>query len=204
MAVRQDEHGEKQYVRAEKPWGNVRDPVYLEPYLDENQLRVTNPDDVDVDAYERGVWYTAGYPLTDHHDMAGLPNAWRDLQTLLGLEYRPTFWINIYNRLRNLDFPDVDEERAPRPLLASTALLSAVDIPKRIPSKRSWRSKGPEICMLDAEDGDHEDFEDDPLTMLTELPGKGDLMLNKLLTGIQRKTSGLITSVGRKMSSELF
>jgi len=41
--------------------------------------------------------------------MAGLPNSWRYIQTLLGLEYRPAFWINIYNRLRLLDFSDLPE-----------------------------------------------------------------------------------------------
>ena len=28
---------------------------------------------------------------------------------MLGMEYRPTFWINIYNRLRHLDFSDLPE-----------------------------------------------------------------------------------------------
>ena len=28
------------------------------------------------------------------------------MHTLLGLQYRPTFFINIYNRLRSLDFSD--------------------------------------------------------------------------------------------------
>ena len=36
--------------------------------------------------------------------MAGLPANFKGVQTLLGLEYRPTFWINIYNRIRYLDF----------------------------------------------------------------------------------------------------
>ena len=40
--------------------------------------------------------------------MAGLPNTWRGIQTMIGLEYRPTFWINIYNRVRLLDFKGVE------------------------------------------------------------------------------------------------
>jgi len=31
------------------------------------------------------------------------------IQTLLGVEYRPQFYINIYNRLRNLEFSDKDQ-----------------------------------------------------------------------------------------------
>jgi hypothetical protein len=55
-------------------------------------------------SYEQGVWYYTGYPLTDHHEFAGLPNMWRGVQTFIGLEYRPQFYINIYNRIRNLEF----------------------------------------------------------------------------------------------------
>jgi hypothetical protein len=33
---------------------------------------------------------------------------------MLGLEYRPTFWINIYNRLRHLDFSDLPEFKEAR------------------------------------------------------------------------------------------
>jgi len=31
------------------------------------------------------------------------------IQTLLGVEYRPQFYINTYNRLRNLEFSDKDQ-----------------------------------------------------------------------------------------------
>ena len=55
------------------------------------------------------MWYYTGYPMTDHHDFAGLPNIWRGIQTILGLEYRPQFYINIYNRIRNLEFSSEDE-----------------------------------------------------------------------------------------------
>ena len=54
-----------------KPWGQIQDPVFIEPFLDENQVRLS-----EGDSYKRGVWYFTGYPQTDHHEMAGLPNFW--------------------------------------------------------------------------------------------------------------------------------
>lgn len=54
-----------------KPWGLKNEPIYIEPFLDENQLRLCSGRN-----YEKGVWYYTGYPQTDHHDMAGLPNIW--------------------------------------------------------------------------------------------------------------------------------
>ena len=92
-----NEYTQKRSVN--KPWGDKSDPIYIEPFLDENQLKLS-----DGPNYQKGVWYYSDYPLTDHHDMAGLPNIWRGIQTMIGLEYRPTFWINVYNRIRLLDF----------------------------------------------------------------------------------------------------
>lgn len=83
----------------EKPWGQKSEPVYIDPFLDENQLQMNGDF-----GFEKGVWYYTGYPMTDHHDMAGLPGNFKHVQTMFGLEYRPTFWINIFNRLRYLDF----------------------------------------------------------------------------------------------------
>ena len=54
-----------------KPWGQIQDPVFIEPFLDENQVRLS-----EGESYKRGVWYFTGYPQTDHHEMAGLPNFW--------------------------------------------------------------------------------------------------------------------------------
>lgn len=88
----------------QKPWGDQRDPIFIEPFLDENQVRLS-----EGRTYEKGVWYFTGYPQTDHHDMAGMPNIWRSVQLLFGLEYRPTFWINIYNRVRLLEFVEVQD-----------------------------------------------------------------------------------------------
>ena len=90
--------------KQDKPWGSKKDPVYIDPYLDENLLSVSHGQN-----YERGVWYYTGYPVTDHHDMCGVPSFFRDIQTLLGIQYRPSFYTNIYNRLRSLDFSDLPE-----------------------------------------------------------------------------------------------
>ena len=66
--------------------------------MDENIMRLND------EQYRKGVWYYTEYPLTDHNEFAGLPNVWRYFQTMIGMEYRPGFYINIYNRLRSLDF----------------------------------------------------------------------------------------------------
>jgi hypothetical protein len=68
----------------EKPWGSKSKPIYYDPFLDENLMRLN-----EEKPYQQGVWHYTGYPLTDHHDFAGIPNIWRGIQTLLGLEYRP-------------------------------------------------------------------------------------------------------------------
>lgn len=81
-----------------KPWGDKSDPIQIDPYLDENIMRLNEH------GYKSGVWYYTNYPRTDHNDFAGMPNTARDIQQLLGLEYRPGFYINIYNRLRHLEF----------------------------------------------------------------------------------------------------
>ena len=87
--------------RINKPWGDLSEPVYLNPFLDENLVQLSEGNN-----YEKGVWYYTGYPMTDHHDLAGLPSFLRDIQEVSGLEYRPTVWVNIYNRIRLLDFSD--------------------------------------------------------------------------------------------------
>ena len=108
----------------EKPWGLVKEPVYIEPFLDENQLRLS-PGRI----YEKGVWYYTGYPLTDHHDMAGLPNTWSRIQTLLGLEYRPPFWVNLFNRLKYLEFSDEQDQNfglpAPRSVISKVSKVDS-------------------------------------------------------------------------------
>jgi len=56
-----------------KPWGDKSDPVYCDPHIDENMQRLND------EQYETGIWYFTGYPLTDHHEFAGVPNVWRGL-----------------------------------------------------------------------------------------------------------------------------
>jgi hypothetical protein len=56
-----------------KPWGDKSNPVYCDPHIDENMQRLND------EQYETGIWYFTGYPLTDHHEFAGVPNVWRGL-----------------------------------------------------------------------------------------------------------------------------
>lgn len=100
-----------------KPWGEISNPIYTDPFLDEMQLRLS-------DTYQPGVWYYSGYPMTDHHDFAGLPGNFKYLQTLIGREYRPTFWINIFNRLRSLEFSDDDFSKVERQVSKAVSSLS--------------------------------------------------------------------------------
>ena len=77
--------GYKSFKSQEKrPWGDVRTPVYCDPFIDENLIRLSGQE-----KYERGVWYYTGFPQTDHHDFAGVPKFSRWIQTILGHEYRP-------------------------------------------------------------------------------------------------------------------
>ena len=64
---------------------------------DENQIRFSKD-------YEPGVWYYTGFPMTDHSDFAGIPSTIRFMHILLGNEYRPQYYINLYNRIRSLEF----------------------------------------------------------------------------------------------------
>ena len=88
-----------------RPWGGKRDPIYMDPYLDSNQVNLCQS------TYEKGVWYYWNYPLTDHHDVAGVSSSFKTLTTMLGLEYRPTFWLNLYNRIRLLDFSELENNQ---------------------------------------------------------------------------------------------
>lgn len=95
------DHTKRCKMETTKPWGDLHNPIYIEPYLDENQLSLDSEPN-----YKKGIWYFTGYPLCDHHDFAGVPSLFKDMQTLFGFQYRPSFFINIYNRLRSLDFSD--------------------------------------------------------------------------------------------------
>jgi hypothetical protein len=76
-----------------KPWGN-KDPVYFDLWQDSKlvQLQSKNRDStlaLKGGAFEKGVWYYSGIPLSDHHDIAGFENPNRVAQTCMGIEYRP-------------------------------------------------------------------------------------------------------------------
>jgi hypothetical protein len=57
-----------------RPWGE-QEPIFTDPYMDENLMRLKESQS----PYKRGVWYYTGYPLTDHHEFAGIPNVWRGI-----------------------------------------------------------------------------------------------------------------------------
>lgn len=44
--------------------------------------------------------------MSDHHDLAGFPNRFWILHTILGREFRIQIYMNIFNRLRNLEFSE--------------------------------------------------------------------------------------------------
>ena len=58
-----------------KPWGDKSEPVYMDPFLDENQLNISSG----CENYTKGIWYYTGYPMMNHHDMAGFPNIFRQI-----------------------------------------------------------------------------------------------------------------------------
>lgn len=44
--------------------------------------------------------------MCDHHDLAGFPNKFWWLHTILGREFRPQIYVNIFNRLRTLEYAE--------------------------------------------------------------------------------------------------
>lgn len=58
------------------------------------------------DKFEAGVWYYSAFSHVDHLDFCGMPPFWSKIRTILGLEYRPLLWVNLYNRLRTLSIKD--------------------------------------------------------------------------------------------------
>lgn len=56
--------------------------------------------------YQKGIWYYSSMPYLDHLDLCGIPPLLFRLRTLLGIEYRPVFWQNLFNRLKTLDLGD--------------------------------------------------------------------------------------------------
>ena len=76
----------------EGPWGE-KHPQYV-------NMEMENP------KFERGRLYYSSFSQTDHHDFAGMPNIWRRIQILLGIDFRPQIYIKLFNRLRMLDYTE--------------------------------------------------------------------------------------------------
>ncbi|CDW88607.1 small nuclear ribonucleoprotein [Stylonychia lemnae] len=85
----------------DKPWGTKKDPIFFD-VTDDAYLEYYSQ----KDKYEKGVWHFGSYPHTDHLDYCGLPPILTKIRTLLGIEYRPLLWINLFNRLRTLEIED--------------------------------------------------------------------------------------------------
>eukprot|EP00347_Sterkiella_histriomuscorum_P020360 403338107 len=77
-----------------KPWGQKSEPVYFDNEIDSRIQQ----------SFDKGVWYYSSLQMSDHHDLAGFPNKFKVLQTILGREFRPQVYINIFNRLRTLEY----------------------------------------------------------------------------------------------------
>jgi len=67
--------------------------------------------------FERGVWHYTSLKMSDHHDLAGFPNRFWFIWTILGREFRPQVFINIYNRIRTLEFEECNYVRKQTDLL---------------------------------------------------------------------------------------
>ena len=98
----------------EAPWGQKSHPVQFDCWQ-ETPLAVQHSCDRETTlgghTFERGIWYTSGIEMIDHHDLSGFENPWRQVETILGRETRPQLFINTLNRLRRLDFTEVHEEK---------------------------------------------------------------------------------------------
>jgi len=85
----------KSKLAKDKPWGLKSDPVYFDCQADLTQLPGEH--------FERGVWYYSGLTQVDHCDLCGFDNALQPIRSFLGVEFRPQFWANLFQRLRTLD-----------------------------------------------------------------------------------------------------
>ena len=182
------EHPLRCKMETEKPWGDVHDPIYIEPYLDENQLSLDSEPN-----YKKGIWYYTGYPLCDHHDFAGVPSVFKDMQTLLGLQYRPTFFINIYNRLRALDFSDGSSHQESQALPQFARDQDEVSAIHKMALLSEYPPRDNEG------DADNEDDSTFSFTDLDDLNKE----INSFLQGLQKQTNVVIGKVNSKVSLEI-
>jgi len=56
--------------------------------------------------FEKGVWHVSHIANVDHLDLCGLPPYLSKLRVMMGIEYRPLFWANMFNRLKSLEIGD--------------------------------------------------------------------------------------------------
>ena len=78
-----------------KPWGNIQDPVLIDPFDDPALMNKY---------LKKGVWYYGGIPGTDHLDYCGLPDYIAPLRKMIGIEFRYDFWRTTFMRIRMLKF----------------------------------------------------------------------------------------------------
>ena len=57
-----------------KPWGQKSDPIYFDWQIDSSTLH----------NFDKGIWYYSSLQLSDHHDLAGFPNKFWVVPTVLG------------------------------------------------------------------------------------------------------------------------
>ncbi len=91
------------------PWGTKSTPVRFDAW-EEAPLAASHSCKGETtlggQTFEKGVWYYTGIPMTDHHDIAGIENMFRPVETAAGTEWRPQLYINMLNRLRLLEIED--------------------------------------------------------------------------------------------------
>jgi hypothetical protein len=85
-----------------KPWGPKSEPIEYDQHNDAT-LELF---EIQGAKYQKGVWHYSSIPYVDHLDLCGLPPFLSKFRVLLGMEYRPQFWFNLFNRLKTLDVTD--------------------------------------------------------------------------------------------------
>lgn len=121
--------------RDSRPWGTKSDPVFFDLWEDSKLMMLQSSHRESTVAcnsrtFSKGVWYYTGMPLTDHHELAGFENPNHMLQTWLETEFRPQFYINLFNRLMMLDFA---ESKPEQPEQIGSHIQTSVKVDKAVP-----------------------------------------------------------------------
>lgn len=77
-----------------RPFGD-KNPVHETAEID-NYLLMSN--------YEPGVWYYQTLHFVEHSQLVGVPMVWRSVKQLIGTNDGAEIYLNMFNRLRMLDF----------------------------------------------------------------------------------------------------